>query len=281
MTVTQSACSPRFREQHAAAEVHPQPVIVAAEQQVHRALLQQGPILGGVGVRQRDDQVGAGFAQRRALFGRHLRDRPEGDRAGTGLDRGTERGETEDADLVGAGRRQHRGARAVDDLAVGVDVVGAQNRELRFGETLLGDLGAEVVLVIADCHCGQVEAIEQFDHVRALIEAGQQGGRDGVAGKGNQDVAPGGPFGGDYRGQAGYPSLAAALVHSVQVVEVDDGQFHRLRNAGAGDQEQGRERRGRARSANPLGGGVHGVSSAAHAVECCAGLADSSASQTA
>src|SRR3546814_5782129 len=83
------------------------------------------------------------------------------------------------------------GQRAFHQRAGGIDDVGAENGKARLGDTLAGHRRAEVELVVSEHHDVEFRLVEQVDHVGALIEAGQQRGRDGVAAVGEDGMLGG------------------------------------------------------------------------------------------
>jgi hypothetical protein len=217
-------------------------VVVTREHQIERGRTDQLVVLTAIGVRHRDHQIGAGCAQlRRHGFG-GLDRIGERDRPGRGLDRGARRGQPEQAHPVVADVDHQRLGDAVDQAAVRLHGVVGQQRELSLGDPLRQDLRAEVELVVADRHGIDADAVEQVDHVRALVEPGEQGWRDAVAAMGHQDVGIAGADLLDHAPKPGNAALAVALLHPVEVVEVHDLERDRLGRGDADPPRQGQRR---------------------------------------
>ena len=209
----------RLHHHHAIVVDEPEIVVVAAQQHVDLARTEDLDVTGKVRVGDADDDVRAGFAQRLRLLadGGHLVGELEaGGRRHQGrlFQRHAEhahpqRAQVEDLAVLVAGQlRAVRGAQ-----------IGGHEQRLLLGPPLQVVLLAEIELVVARDEHVRRHDVQQFDGMRALVEARHQGRRVHVAGVGIEHRNALGALGAGNRGQAGEASAATHFAHLVDVVD--------------------------------------------------------------
>ena len=80
-------------------------------------------------------------------------------------------------------------------LAVGIAQIGGEQRKFRLAHALQENIGSEIIFMVAGREGIGRHQIGQHDRVLALVEAGEQGGRDHVAGMAIDDMAALGALG--------------------------------------------------------------------------------------
>ncbi len=219
---------------------------MAAQQQIDAVdRLEQGAIVGQIGMGQRHDQLGTLPSQRRDRLLGALDHGRDGDRrAGRGQFLGGRGQEAEHADLEARHLEQPGRHQAQRRLAVRAGDIGGEPGKAGLLDPLGQDVGAEIELVIARHGQHEAQAVVEVDHLRALGQAGHDRGRDQIAAEGGDAVGGLGALLLEQGHQLGEAALAVDRRDLVDVVAMQEGDRDRRGRRSAACQAEQQEDEG-------------------------------------
>ena len=185
-----AALGARLHHRLAAVVAGNQQIIVATEHHVDRVHSpQQLQVRAEPHMGQCDDDIGTVRLQEFGEAGARLRHGCEGHvRAGIRNDGSLWRDQAEEADAVAVLLHHRSGRGAGEAPARDAHVAGKPDR-FRLHEPLLQHVRAEVEFVVADDRDVEADGVGEIDHVRALVDPGEHGGRNHVAAVGDHRQA--------------------------------------------------------------------------------------------